>query len=280
VRPEALRAGEVDDPDGAGPLRAVLGAIAEALEGASPLVDAERATATPATTVSGPTAALVAELGARLGAPLVLVEAGAADELARLWPARPPRLALGAAAERLPLEDRAVLVARALEDLRSGTYLVDGLEAGPVRDLLLGVARALGAGPAAGTGAPADEGPLAAAVAAALAGPGPQAVLAEEGRRDRLAQAVGEALAVPLALNVYRAGRSATADRVAALVSRSPLAALRRAAAGDSPSLVRTQPMVAVGAPGFAALVRGNDRLRRLIAFLLSGDYARGLEDG
>jgi hypothetical protein len=257
----------------AAPLRRALGALAHGLAGFGPLairppqageleISSERREAwhALAETMNAPTLALAVDDGAPAGSPT-------ADDVTALA-TRPALVTIPRTMLVQPDDELTFAVAYAFDRLRSGLGLVDGAtagEAGQVEALLRGAAAAL-------SGRAPPELPLAAEAATELSTPDRLAALVGSAPRPRVA---GDLLLAEEALvgwEGFRAAAALASDRFALLACRSPLGALRalyRRHGGDELSAEHARRSRFLRAP----------RLRELVAFLMSGDYADATRD-
>jgi tetratricopeptide (TPR) repeat protein len=274
-RPEALRAGAVDHPDCRGPLREILRGVAAAIAGAPGLAPA--LPSSPPVAADAPSVIVTEAIRAALDAPAVWMVSRADDWDVVLEGARPLHLAVGARAERLPRAELAFLVARALEDARSGTFAVASLTPSHLRSLLQGIAVATGRLPRAeaearGMGAPGHE------VADWIATDDSAALLPAGDARGPWLAALDAALDEPPDLDRYLAGCDATGDRLGLLLCRSPLVALNVVVAslrGSTGGSGRTDPMLAVAGLVRQEQVRTMPMLGELVKYIFSDDYRR-----
>jgi tetratricopeptide (TPR) repeat protein len=240
VSPRAWTAGALDHPAARGPLRRALRALAPALAGFGPL--AEVGAGLPIETPPR-----IEELRARLGAPPFRMVLATDVSGAVALGTRPVTVAMRPDLSAEPAAELRFLAARALEEARSGTFVVRALDGAALTDLLRSVAAVLGAVPGRGT----------AAVAAWLGERDTAALLPQGSARAQLVADLREILAHPIDREGFLRGSRFSTDRVAVLACGKLPAALRAMAAADG-GTIAAEPV------------------RELCAFLLS-DECRGL---
>jgi hypothetical protein len=206
-------------------------------------------------------------IGQALGAPRFVPVRADADEVIAIVPSRPLELAVGDAFLALPTVELGFFAARAIDDLRSGTWALSALGAERLNELLLAVGRVLGG---VGDGPSSPEGAHLARHLEEL--PSDPAV------RDGIVADARAALASPFDLGRHLAGCEHLANRVALLACGQPLvaiAAVYASARGRRPRTDRpgTDPMLPVLAEARAELVREGSALRELVLFLFSAEY-------
>jgi tetratricopeptide (TPR) repeat protein len=248
MRPEAWQPGAVDHPLVRGPLRRVLRALARPLAGFGRISSRNRVAGMGLEAAS---LAALEDIRGRLGAPPLraVLQTEVSDVV--VVGTHPITIALGPKAALLPPVELAFLGGRALEDARSGTFIVAALPASALLELLRSVAAFLGRRP------PATE--MDRTVAAWLTVPEHAALLSDEGRGPLAAdleEVLGQAEAVEARLADYLRGCRYTADRTGLVACGSAVAALRALAAVGGTD----------GREGAAAL-------SELVTFLLSPEY-------
>jgi hypothetical protein len=247
-RPEAFLPGTLDHPLARGPLRRVLRALARPLAGFGRISSRNRVAGMGLEPAS---LAVLEEVRGRLGAPLfrAVLQTEVSDAL--VVGTRPVTIALGPKAAELPQAELAFLAGRALEDVRSGTFIATAVPPAALVELLRAVANFLAR---RSSSVELDRN-----VASWLTIPEHAALLGDE-ERPRLVADLDEVLAEAGTLEArmpdYLRGCRFTADRVGIFTCGSPVAGLRALAAVDGTE----------GPDGAAAL-------SELVSFLLSPEY-------
>lgn len=256
--PAAWLPGAALHPLARGPLRRVLVALGPLLAGCPKLADLGE-TVTP---LDGDLAAMVSDLSHRLAAPPVMAVVDPEGEEVQVLATGPLTVAVGARVRDLARAEMVFMVARALEDARSGTFLVKALPTDGVVDMLRGAMRVLAPAAAPDSAvATAKLGDVGRLVAAHLGDPAMSALLPTGDERGALRDALAQTLAQPSEIDDYRLGARLTADRLGALVCGSPVAALRVVSGAPVLSLSREESL------------RSSPVLRDLIAFMFSNEY-------
>jgi tetratricopeptide (TPR) repeat protein len=261
----ALRVdGPADHPDGAGALRRALAALAVPLlglaEGRAPSADAG--------TLPEARADELRKLAERMGAPAVtaVVVPGADPAVTVTVSASPPlALQVTKAAAALPDADWTFLVARALEDARSGMLALRGLGRAACTEVLEGAQAALLGETPSGERSKTAARFVGDASAALPTGPA----------RERLVADLRQILSKPPDWEAFTGAAPHTANRVALLACGSPAVALA-ALARDDGALSKAASGEARAAARRAFL--HGAPARELVRFLFSPAYLRAAE--